>query len=44
MRKRIKFKLMFAWYDMWIGLFIDTKKKIVYFFPFPMFGIKFWKE
>jgi len=28
-------KIKFAWYDMWIGVFIDTKKKIVYICPIP---------
>lgn len=32
-------KFIFAWYDLWIGLFIDRKKKLIYFFPVPMFGI-----
>lgn len=35
--KRIKF--LFAWYDFWIGIFIDSKKRKIYLFPFPMFGI-----
>ena len=26
--KRIK--ISFAWYDIWVGLFIDTKKKKLY--------------
>ena len=29
---------MFAWYDFWIGLFYDTKKKRLYVFPIPCFG------
>jgi hypothetical protein len=34
-----KIKLIFAWYDFWIGLFYDTKKKLLYIFPLPMVGI-----
>ena len=29
---------IFAWYDLWFGLFWDKKKKWLYIFPFPMFG------
>lgn len=35
----MKFKLLFAWYDLWIGLFYDQKKGWLYVFPIPMFGI-----
>lgn len=35
--KRIK--LIFAWYDFWIGLFWDSKKKLLYIFPIPMIGL-----
>jgi hypothetical protein len=36
----MEIKLMFAWYDFWIGLFYDKKKRTLYIFPVPMFGIK----
>lgn len=26
----LEFYFFFAWYDLWIGIFIDTKKKCVY--------------
>lgn len=31
---------MFAWYDFWVGVFVDTKKTTIYIFPIPMVGIK----
>lgn len=33
-------KPIFAWYDLWIGVFIDTKKRAVYVFPVPCFGLR----
>lgn len=30
----------FRWYDIWVGLFIDTKKRTLYLGYFPMLGIK----
>ena len=35
---------LFKWFDLWIGFYIDTKNKAVYFFPIPMFGVKIYKE
>lgn len=32
-----------AWYDFWIGIFIDREKRRVYLFPIPCVGIViFW--
>ena len=30
---------MFAWYDFWVGVFLDRQKSRLYIFPVPMFGI-----
>jgi hypothetical protein len=36
-----KFKFFFAWYDMWIGVFVDKKKKFIYFCPFFCVVLRF---
>lgn len=33
-------RLIFAWYDLWIGVFIDRKGRNVYVFPVPCIGLK----
>lgn len=35
----MKIRPIFAWYDLWIGIFIDTKRKRAYVFLIPMVGI-----
>lgn len=35
--KRIR--LLFAWYDMWIGAFWDAKNGRLYLLPFPCVGV-----
>ena len=37
---KFKIKLIFKWFDMWVGLFIDQENRIIYFFPVPMIGFK----
>lgn len=35
----ITIKPIFAWYDIWIGAFIDRPKRRIYIFPIPCFGV-----
>lgn len=32
----MKIRLQFLWYDFWVGVFYDRKKRIIYICPFPM--------
>jgi hypothetical protein len=44
---RVRVSPIFAWYDIWIGVFINTDpcKRAVYIFPVPMLGIKvYWGD
>lgn len=33
-------RAFFNWHDAWVGVYLDTKKRIIYVCPLPMFGIK----
>lgn len=35
----IRVRPLVAWYDCWIGLFWNQKKRTLYIFPIPMLGI-----
>jgi len=37
---KFKCKIIFRWYDFWIGAFLDTHKHKLYIFPIPMVGIE----
>ena len=38
--RRVRVRPMFAWYDFWVGAFWDRKKRTLYVFPVPMFGVR----
>lgn len=38
----MKLKIIFAWYDCWIGMYYDLKNDALYVFPIPFVGI-YWK-
>ena len=42
----MRVRLIFAWFDLWVGLFWDRHNRAIYVFPLPMWGIKisFMKE
>lgn len=33
-------KLIFAWYDFWIGIFFDRKNRYLYVFLIPCIGVR----
>jgi hypothetical protein len=35
----MKVRPIFAWYDLWIGVFIDRTKRRLYILPLPCIGI-----
>ncbi|KKL85162.1 hypothetical protein LCGC14_1957510 [marine sediment metagenome] len=34
-----KIKFIFQWWDFWVGLFIDRKKRRLYILPLPCLGV-----
>ena len=40
----MKIKIFFAWYDLWIGFYIDRKNKCLYICPLPTLVIKISQE
>lgn len=34
------FQFFFRWYDLWVGVYIDTSKRAVYICPVPTLGVK----
>lgn len=42
---RLRISPVFAWYDLWVGVFIDIRKRTLYIFPVPVFGLRVeWVE
>jgi hypothetical protein len=41
-RQHVHWRIFFAWYDIWVGVFIQRKKRRVYFLPLPFCGICFY--
>jgi hypothetical protein len=39
MTTMVKIRPVFAWYDIWVGVFIDKPKRRVYVFPIPCVGL-----
>jgi len=37
--RRWSVKPMFAWFDLWVGVFIDKPKRRIYIFPIPCLGV-----
>jgi len=35
----MRIHFLFAWYDLWMGIFWDRKQRKLYFLPFPCVGV-----
>ena len=35
----MRVSLLFAWYDLWVGVYYARAQRRLYILPFPMFGI-----
>lgn len=44
MKLPFRVRVIFRWYDIWVGLYIDKCRRTLYFFPVPMLGFKFTKN
>ena len=40
----MRITLRFAWYDLWVGIFIDRPKRRVYFCPLPCILLTLYLE
>jgi hypothetical protein len=36
---RWRIRPVFAWFDLWVGVFVDRPKRRIYILPLPMVGI-----
>lgn len=36
----MKVSPVFAWYDLWVGVYWDRSKRCLYILPIPMIGVK----
>ena len=39
-KKGMTARSIFRWHDFWVGFYLDKKRKILYFFPLPMCGLR----
>ena len=39
-RPKFRIKPIFKWFDIWVGVFVDQKSRVLYIFPLPMLGFK----
>ena len=35
----MKVRLIFAWYDLWVGVYYDRAQRRLYVLPLPCFGL-----
>lgn len=41
---KLRVRPMFAYYDCWMGVYLDRSKQVWYWFPVPMLGLKIWRD
>ena len=37
---KFRIRPIFTWFGFWVGVYVDRKSRLIYFFPVPMIGFK----
>lgn len=41
---KVRARLFFAWYDLWVGAYYDRNEGVLYVCPLPCVVLMFWRS